>query len=667
MSPSDRDHSYLPARQAPHVSRTFLGGMQLGARTGLFLMFGILSLLGFVLLVIHVNDRTASALRAQTLAQGMSASVTEVIRSRSELRALEQRYLQTRDGALSGAMRSSADRMSRALDGLIAHPDAGELDRPLETLRDGLVQYEQHLTGLIQAGDAGGLKREIKNANAALGARLVKAPQGAGLVSLFGGINQAGGEIILTGDPEGMEAVQSGYNALDAQIRRARISDAAKQSILGHLADHERAMLALITLRITQAEEAQRFEDIQAYIALSLKTLTDVSGELLTERAAAVTNATRYAEVTLAGGGAAIVLWTLIIGLVLMYSITRPVQALAGAALGVMRGDRTVLAPGRGNSDAIGYLARAFDDWIGAITDADHLRQDLEHAQAQMEQAVAEAERQAALTADARERTEDLGRALTQARQRIDLADKSEAAVNQEREALRQAVMNTRKREQAVTEASDRKDARIAELEETLKRRESQPAPSTHTAASNGGAPIQALSQRLTDLSSLASKSVVDAERAEMLLKSLDQMTKEVALTTSHVTSLRDQLSMLIMDGEASRRPGEDGFPHLDPHQLPPSIDLTKVGNKRRLAVIRDALGRALNTLRSLEADVRHVNETARTLASSASGGARTATEQLLGQSARLRHLLNQVIRETTPEAALERGPRMADDGSSKT
>ena len=57
----DYDHTYLALRRPTYASRTFLGGLKLSTRTGLFVTVGLLAIMVYAGLIVHVNDRVSVA------------------------------------------------------------------------------------------------------------------------------------------------------------------------------------------------------------------------------------------------------------------------------------------------------------------------------------------------------------------------------------------------------------------------------------------------------------------------------------------------------------------------------------------------------------------------------------------------------------------------------
>lgn len=280
-----------------------------------------------------------------------------------------------------------------------------------------------------------------------------------------------------------------------------------------------------------------------------------------------------------------------------------------------------------------------------------------------------EAQRQAALARETTLQNQDLSTALEAAKAQADEAAAARANLDQERDALRQAIVNTRGREQAMKDAQAAQAKKIAELEamiahhETVARERAEeaallakaPPPARPGAGPSSGAPgempLQALSAQLAALSSSASTAATDVERTEALARALSQISEDVTKISSYVVALRDQFAMFVYVGQPPAGVlDEDRVTlRLDPQKLPQAIDLRKGQARQRLALIRDAMGRSLATLGNLQRDVTQVQVLARTLASSASNEAKTATDQLLGQSAKLQHMLNKVISEMAP------------------
>ncbi|MCF3628435.1 HAMP domain-containing protein [Thalassospiraceae bacterium LMO-SO8] len=630
MADRDYDHTYLALRRPTYASRTFLGGTRLSTRTGMFVIVGLLAVMVYAGLIVHVNDRVSAAHLGLERAQNLSTLVTAVARGQAALQTDEKRYILTRDAAAAQDMRGLLDEQSRTLDALGAHADAGDLARPIATLKDGLVQYDQHLSELVGAlssnpAAAGGA---LRDADQALAPRLAASGR-RGLPELLSRVNQLGSEMVLTGDPVHLVDLQDAYKQLAARIEDAGLPRGDRAAITDLLIRHQDAMMALITARVRVNEDAQRFDDILTYMAPSLAALTSVAGELTGERWDALTAARKFAAASLVGGGAAIILWVVTLGLIVMRTITRPVQALAEAADRLARGDRTVMIPGRGNRDAVGQLARAFDDWMAAMADAEHLRQDLDHAQAKTLQAVETMEAEARRAQAASDDAEVLRRTLADYRREMDEMENLLAEF--EEDQANQVPVPALARAQALAQSQ------------------------VQAAAAGGEAALGKVSNHLSQVSRQASAAIIDVELTDTLIRNIAAAREQLDGLGGHVVAVREEFNQFLF-GRPNTPGGAD--PAADGDKTVAmgggavrQASLKDPESRARLAAIRDAVDRAERALSACTREVEHVTDTAQRLAASASDEARLATDQLAAQSDYLRALLDTLAHRTQPQA----------------
>ena len=622
----DYDHTYLALRRPTYASRTFMGGTALSTRTGLFVIFGLLAIMIFAGLIVHVNDRVAAAHLGLERAQNLNALVTSVARGQAALQAAEKRYILARDPSEAREMRSRLDAQSRALDALGAHADAGDLEKPIATLKDGLVQYDQHLSALDAGlpGSPADAGTALRDADQALAPRLAASGR-RGLPELLARVNQLGSEMVLTGDPVHLVDLRNAYAELTNRIEGADLPRTDRAAVSEFLARHQKSMMTLITARVRLNEDAQRFDDIRSYVEPSLMALTSVAAELSEERWDALAAARKFAAAALVGGGAAIILWVITLGLVLMRTVTRPVQALAEAADRLARGDRTVIIPGRGNRDAVGQLARAFDDWMAAMADAEHLRQDLDHAQAKTLQAVENMEAEARRAQAASDDAEVMRRTLADYRREMDEMENLLAEL--EEDQGNQPPVPALARAQAQAQAQ----SKAVMPEATLGR----------------------VSDHLSQASRQASAAIVDVELTDTLIRNVAAAREQLDGLGGHVVAVREEFNQFLFGRPqvGGAEPGADGDKAVALNGgAVRQASLKDPESRARLAAIRDAVDRAERALGACAREVDRVTDTAQRLAASASDEARLATDQLAAQSDYLRALLDTMPHRARPQ-----------------
>lgn len=645
MADRDYDHTYLALRRPTYGSRTFLGGISLSSRTGIFVVLGLLAVMVYAGLIVHVNDRVSAAQLGLERAQNLNAMVTEVARGQAALQAREKQFILTRSRDDAKEIRNRLNTQSRVLDALSSHADAGDLERPIATLKDGLVQYDQHLSSLDTGlpGDPAAAGAALRDADQALAPRLATSGK-RGVSELLSRINHLGSEMVLTGDPVNLVQLQDAYKELNSRVKDVGLPRVDRDAISELLVRHQNAMMALITARVRVNEEAQRFDDIQAYVSPSLATLTSVGDELAAERWQGLSDARKFAAASLVGGGAGIILWVITIGLIVMRSLTRPVQALAEAADRLARGDRTVIIPGRGNRDAIGQLARAFDDWMAATADAEHLRQDLDHAQAKTQQAVENMEDEARRAQAAADDAEAMRRTLADYRREMDEMESLLAAIEEDQAS--QPPVPALAKAQAM--------ARMQPGSQELPRE----------------AALGQVSSHLSQVSRQASAAIIDVELTDALIRDLAATRDQLDGLGGHVGQVKEEFNQFLF----GRPQGGGDTPIASDGDKTVALNggavrqasLKDPESRQRLAAIRDAVDRAERALGACAGDIDRVTETAQRLAASASDEARLATDQLSAQSDYLKALLDTLGHRTRPQAIADgRSDRSGEDSAS--
>ncbi len=604
------DHQFLDLRSSDQADRLFLGGMKLAQRTRLFFLSGLLAVAAFAAMLVVIDRRVDEALSAFTAADRMTALSSTADKEIAAARGEEKKFLLNKNPAVAEAFSIHLGAAARALDQLMRIPESAAVRKHVITIRDGLAQYDQQFSKLVQSekalgiSDNSGLARDLKEASEELQSRFSTAgfPNLAGQVQR---INRDGEETLASGSKKGVEDIEKRYRTLTLFLKESKLPDKQKQALQDLLKKHETSLLAMINSRFHLIEETQRFDDIVAYIRPSLDALTKVVVAARGDTAAALTSAQRLARYTVGGGSALILISLIAVGMLMLTSMTTSVRTMAAVAGRLADGDRAVAIPGRGNADAIGTLARALDKWLDNLADLDHLRNELEQTRGRLEKALADAEREAMAAAEA-------------ARKALLAEDYEE----EEGEAEPATALPSRYR--------------------GLPQEAEAPA---------GGGPISTVSRQLTSFSQYVTAAANDVERTEALIRNLDDATRQIDEMGGLVTSIRDQTNLLAFRSGA-KEPGFDNLVILSEDRKPsqgttmPDADMAK-----RFDAIRDATDRAERTAHAVRNTMAEVTRIAREIAATASAQALEATSKLLSQSEYLQNMLDDVISKIKPAA----------------
>ena len=400
------EHEFLDLRPGEHSDQTFLGNLRLAARTRLYLLTGLLAMVAFAALFSIIDKRMTAAVDKFAGAEKMVALAAAVETGIAGARGEEKRFLLQKDPVIAESFNLHLESVSEALGRLSGMAKSVTLRKPIDTIRDGLAQYDQQFSKLVKSEkalgltDGTGLSREIQNATEELQVKFSTAGY-ANLAGQVSRINQEGQETLLSGYKKGVGEIQKRYQTLIVFLKETKIPTQRKKLLQELLQKHETILLAMINSRFAFEDEAQRFDDILTYLGPSTSVL---SGFAATRRGLAaedLARAGKISRIAIAGGSAVIVLSLIIIGLMMLRSMSEPIRVLANISGRLADGDGAVSLPARGNSDSVGTLARALDKWVQNLADLEQVRQELEDTRTELEKALAEAEEDAMVAADA--------------------------------------------------------------------------------------------------------------------------------------------------------------------------------------------------------------------------------------------------------------------------
>ena len=603
------------------ADKTFLGGMSLGARTWLFFLACVLAGAAFIALFIHVDERLDSALQTMQRATRIDQLVNTVERGTYSLQARQRDFLLTRNTEIADGFSADLADVSTALDELFAYPDAESLAQHVTTIRDGLVQYDQQFQSFLDTereigiGTETGLSAQLRRTSMALRTTF-RDTGNANLINQIERIDQQGEETVLSGSKKGVEEIRKRYAALAEFIKVAEIPETDLNRINELLRTHETQMLSMINARFELSDEARRFAELFDYFVPSLTGLTGFAERFRIEAAANVRNMQLFARYTILGGSAAILLWLMFFGLVLIKSLTGPARRIADALDRIARGAQHVSVPAQGNRDDFGRIARLLDGWADTIIEADHLRRDLARTRDRLDRAVLQSENNAERAEDAERRADAAETAARAAAPKALPAPTAQAAPED---------AAPRRRPSAVDAYRNAADAEVV------------------------GGPISSVSAQLQNFSQYVTAAANDVERTEALIKGLDQMTQLVDDIGGLVLAIRDQAHSLAFrtpGKEAVRDPGSDNLIAFSGDGANKDAERMYA---QRFDQLRDATERTERTAFRIKETLEEVSEIGRSIAETASQQALDATHKLLSQSEYLQNMLDDILSKVHP------------------
>jgi len=640
---TDTDHNFLDLRPGAFGDRTELGSMRLSARTNMFVLFGVFSILAFAGMYVYVDYKVDNALTAWRSSQTVAGLVNSAETGIARIKSQEKQFLLSKDAESARAFGEDIQAVATGLDDLYQMAESITVRPAIATLRDGLVQYDEQFVGVVKAerelgiADASGLSAALDETTNALQILFRQAGY-ANLADQITRINREGKETLLSGSRTGVDEIRKRYEALHAFLGAAEFAERTRRNAETLLKTHETSMLSMINRRFALDSDRQRFNDIFDYVAPAMEQLTAFSGDLTVSASKGLDKVQSFSRYTLAGGSAAIVLWLVFAGLFLMRSVVSGVRTMAGTSSRLASGERNLSVPGMGNVDGIGQIARALDKWSDDLTEMDRVRRELELTRKKLLFAEEEGARQTAAAVEAA-KTAFLA----------DIASETDPVAAPEQPT----------QEQPTPEATPEPIAEPAVQAAPDPATEPQPVAAPPAVSepryappmmdqSGSGGPISSVSQKVAHFSEYVTAAAADVERTELLVRALQEAGAQIEMLGNLVTSVRDQTNLLAFHTHSKdTRPAdtenlipfsEDGRRSMVDQPFPDREAL------QRFDGIREATERAERTMQAVRISMENVTTMANEIASTASNQALDATKKLLSQSEYLQSMLDDII-----------------------
>ncbi len=643
---ADTEHKFLDLGSGAFADRIHMGGMQLSTRINIYLIFSLLAFMIFAGMYVYVDQRVDKTLTSWRHSQDIADLVGRIETGVAKINSQEKQFLLSKDVTAAEGFDQDINEVSKALDRLYRLPESVPVRQTIATLRDGLVQYDEQFVDVVKAervlgiADASGISARLFEATRLLQNRFRQAGH-ANLSDQITRINNQGKETISSGFRQGVDEIQKRYATLHAFLKAAEIAPRPKIEITDLLKSHETDMLNLINRRFALNSETERFNDILAYVAPSLERLAVFSKDQTVSAIRALEKIQAFARYTIAGGSAAILLWLIFVGLLLMRSMSGGIRAIAISAQRIASGERDVNIPGRGNVDAVGQAARALDRWARDLKQMDLLRQELDQTRRKMNLVMAEADQQASVAVENAKAAFMAGIAT----------EPEPADVYMPAPELPPEPLSTAEPEREDDPAHG----------PTVKQRY-MPTPIKPNA---GVGPISSVSQQLAHFSEYVTAAAGDVERTEQLMLSLHEATGQLESLSGLVTSVRDQTNLLAFHTTTRdpRSEAENLIPFNEDGRRHTEGPFPDQGLAQRFDAIREITERAERTVQAVRISMQSVTAMANEIAATASTQALEATNKLLSQSEYLQTMLDDIVQKITPTSP----PSITDQANSRT
>ena len=657
---------YLDLRAQDYADKSFLGGTPLSTRTAMFFFIGVLAMAALAVIYVYVDGRLARSLDIWKDAQRVSSSVSELNTAIEDVRVQDRRARENRDAAVFQAHRRAVDRVAVALGTLQGIEHTSPVHDATITIRDAFAEYGSEFSATVE-------NRAVLGATKTTGIRAQRhdaannvreAMKKNGLKALLADFDALDGEADVEPAPNNTEdraRIAAEYEKLNTLISKSTVDAAVKTALQQLLRTHASVLIAINDTRSRLESAPQEFEEILDYIGPALRQVAEFSSQFGHEAPDAFEREHLLARQVTAFSSAGAILFLILCGVVLMRSISSPLLRLVDATEQLARGDRFITVPLRGNSDAIGRMARALDNWLDHLAEVDHMRAELDDARMRLsvDTAMQTAEFEAAPANDAgpaASADEDI-KPEPVVEDRDGSANTGPTKLPPEptpEEAMEEFVaQNADKPAESAPEVPAARSSGLGVLGGIPG--EAKPAMGVMGATGDrSSSSIGAASKHLTQISEYVTAATVDVERTESLIQTLADTARQLVDLEICISTIRDEANLIVFKSSnrsdsdrAGDKTGDKTGDKADDNLVYLSSDREGANagaDSPRFNTIRDAVNRAERLVMSVRKSLDSVTTVAHEIASTASNEALDATNKLLSQSEYLQHMLDDLV-----------------------
>ena len=599
----------LPAIKVPNSRhKTFLGGASFKSRIAIFvaLSFGAISTFGG--LCLYVDHRANEVFSVWEDVRGLSTRATEVVKRLNLIQNHRRRLVSDRDTLIIDSIINQITQLNRALNSLNTQFSSYVVEQQISTLREGLIQYIQHLEKLAATAlnpDQVMKRHNLNIQHQKISAKIISQCVKLGLsdlVSRIRRIDYQSEEVLTSGSMKIVKKIESSYLAINETIKKVNIAESERFIIQDLLQIHKKGVRSQISPVVAVSDTNSRLIEIAEYMQPNVDNLSGLVSKLEISAALKLKKVQSTARYLIGIGSITILAFFTFLTLLLIKSLTVPGRQLANIADRLAQGARVVNIPARGNSDDFGVMARAFDTWVQLLEINDELREELEKSRLQLDKFFSRAEKP------------------------------SEVPMMYPDETLN-----------ATTDPS----TIFSEVPPFPETRDSNPTssktPDHHSPKKPTGS-LTSASQQLEYFSQFVSVAANGVERTESLINNLNNANQTVAEISTLVINARNQINQLNFDKFNKPEQEKNNLVSYNNPNITINTNMPDLSYSEHIGGLQNTAKRIDAVLMNLKRYLDDVNFTAQEIASSASSQALEATQTLLTQSENLQLMLDGLL-----------------------
>jgi len=346
-----------------------LNNRSVGARLYILVGLALAAIAGAALLFAATDQKLKVAFEEHSTSVRINELSYQIEAGVSRLRSYQSTFLLSGDSAAVDSYVRESAKLTAFLRTLGTIPEATSIRNRADTLGDGIAEHASEFRKISEI-DGGKLKQRTRNLADEIETRLADMGLHTEATGALEILRDA--SVFLADRPEAAAVLASERREVfDPLLARAPLSEDARRAISATTDAYVAALLELAKWRETERITVARMAEIIDYLIPGVEALADFRRDVTGVVLAAEAKRVQARFLLLIGAGIVFVVFAAL-GVLLVMSISHPIQSLAFAARDLAEGNREAFIPDLATTDEVGDISRALHKTRNALIEAEN-------------------------------------------------------------------------------------------------------------------------------------------------------------------------------------------------------------------------------------------------------------------------------------------------------
>ncbi len=524
--------------KSPVKKKTFLGDIAISWRISFLILLGLLTLLATEVISEIGSSHLAVSVEKEKSFAEIERVVLKADAGALMLRRREKDFLIRKDMKYWSKYQEDHAKTISLLQSIKVIPDAvpaiGSIDAIIAKLEEHKIQFKKavDITNELGLNEKEGLQGSLRKAVHEVEAKLKEAKQDNLMVKMLM-MRRHEKDFMLRGADKYLTRIETRRSEFDPLLANSSVAAKDKTLISSLMDTYQSEMKSFGLKSIALVPEVKRLSAIYKEMAEPLAALHEFSINGLGNAKSEALIATETTEQVLRITSIIAGLTLLLLGVLIMRSLTRPIRTLTDATSSLAAGNMDVDVPAVDNKDEVGSMARALLIFKENLIEAEKQRIEQKESEEKLSQ--------------------------QRLSERLGMANKFEAKVG----SIVQTVSSAADSMKTNAEHMNQSSAKTTEMAGTVASAAelaSSNVQTVATAAEELSNSISKISQQVTQSSQVASSAVNEAEKTTEQVRGLADAADKIGEVINLISDIAEQTNLLALNAtiEAARA-GEAG------------------------------------------------------------------------------------------------------------